>query len=75
MSVLFLSRREMRASMKWRIIFAVASPPSPFFCWWLVWDGGGEAEMDVREVALPARMSMRQADSSFVENILRLGKP
>jgi hypothetical protein len=27
MSVLFLSRREMRASMKWRIIFAVASPP------------------------------------------------
>jgi hypothetical protein len=42
----------------------------------LVWDGGGEVEMAVREVvALPTRMSMRQADSSFVENILLLGKP
>lgn len=66
----------MHASMKWRIIFVVASPPTPFFCWWLVWDGGGEVEMAVREVvALPTRMSMRQADSSFVENILLLGKP
>lgn len=64
----------MRASMKWRIIFAVASP-SPFFWEGVGGDGGGEAAMDVREVELPTRMSMRQADSSFVEHILRLGEP
>ena len=73
MSKLFLSRREMRASMKWRIIFAVASPP--LFCCGVVGDDGREAAMHVREVALPTRMSMRQADSSFVEHVVRIGKP
>ena len=76
MSILFLSRIEMCASMKWRIIFEVAyRPPPPHFCWGLVRNGRGEAAVDVREVALPTRMSMRQADSSFVEHIVRLGKP
>jgi len=46
----------MRASMKWRIIFAVASPHS--FCCGVVGDDGREAAMDVREVALPTRISM-----------------
>ena len=37
-------------------------------------DGGGKAAMDVREVALPTQMSMRQAGSSYVEHIVRLGE-
>lgn len=57
----------MRASIKWCIIFAVASP---LFVWGVVRDGGGEAAVDVREVALPTLTSMRPAESSFVEHII-----
>lgn len=51
------------------------SVPPPLFCCGVVGDGGGEAAMDVREVEHPTRMSMRQADSSFVEHVVRNGKP